>query len=241
MSLARQVGRREGRVAGAHHGVEREALERQIEQHRLVLQEVELLPGDLRARLEVDQRELLARARRDRGERSANLRGVPTRRSSRKSASPPSGVSGWTRFGIGASAASSARSASATAASRPAISFLSRRPSAVCASRSWLVELALARGLVLVAQAVRLAELGLRRGKAFLGADRAVDVGRDAAAPAALDDLVASLGEAAGIEHAGTGKHSAPRRAKPARLDPGVGAGVKSLGIPRPWERWPSG
>ena len=38
--------------------VEREALERELEQHRLVLQEVELLAGHPRTALEVDQVEL---------------------------------------------------------------------------------------------------------------------------------------------------------------------------------------
>ena len=65
------------------------------------------------------------------------------------------------------------------------------------------IQLALARGLVLVAQTVGLAEPGLRRGELLLRADRSVDVRVDAAAPAALDDLVAPAGEASGIEHGG--------------------------------------
>ena len=220
--LARQIGRREGRVAATHHGVEREALERQVEQHRLVLQEVELLPGDLRPRLEVDQRELLPE--RDVIER---IEGEPARRTHAAQLAEVGLAAGGRlrvnevrdRFEGGLQRALGLRHRRLQAGDL----VLEPPPLGRVRLAGGARELALARGLVLVAQAIRLAKLCLGRGEPFLGADRAVDVRRDAAAPAALDDLVASLGEAAGIEHAGTGKHSAACRAKRARLDPASG------------------
>src|SRR5262249_36342836 len=56
----RDVGRQVGHVAGADRALEREALERQIEQHGLAAQEVPLLAGDARAALEVEEVEPLA-------------------------------------------------------------------------------------------------------------------------------------------------------------------------------------
>ncbi len=52
---ARQIGRHDREEALGHDLVEGEALERQLEQRRLALQEVELLARDLRRALEVDE------------------------------------------------------------------------------------------------------------------------------------------------------------------------------------------
>ena len=66
-----------------------------------------------------------------------------------------------------------------------------------------LRELALARGLVLVAQPVALVELGLLGRHPLLRRDGGVQIGVDAAAAAALQDVVASLGEGPGVQHGG--------------------------------------
>src|SRR4030095_1050561 len=62
-------------------------------------------------------------------------------------------------------------------------------------------ELALAGLPVLVAEPVRLVELGLERRRRALRGDRSVDVERDAALAGAFGDLVAALVETARVEH----------------------------------------
>ena len=60
MRVAGQVGRDDRREPPGHQLPHRELLERQVEEHRVVLEEVEAVPGDLAAALEVDQVEGLA-------------------------------------------------------------------------------------------------------------------------------------------------------------------------------------
>ena len=58
--VAGQVGRDDGREAVADELLDGELLERQVQEHGIVLEEVEAGPADLAARLEVDQVEVLA-------------------------------------------------------------------------------------------------------------------------------------------------------------------------------------
>jgi hypothetical protein len=78
-------------------------------------------------------------------------------------------------------------------------------------------QLALAGLLVLVAQPVRLVDLVLQGGDGLLRGDRAVDVDRDTALARALGDLVASLVEAARVEH---GRRSKARQGRQAEVAP---------------------
>ena len=58
--IAGQVGRDDGREPGGDQFSDGELLECQVEQHGVVLEEVEAGPADLAAGLEVDQVEVLA-------------------------------------------------------------------------------------------------------------------------------------------------------------------------------------
>ncbi len=159
----REVGRDVGREALLEHHVEREALERELEQHRLVLQVVELLAGHLGAAVEVEQVELRAELHVIERPGSPKRRGSPQRRSSRASSSPPSGTSGWMKLGSFASASSKRVRCALSSASMPADGLLERAPLEA-------VRLALRRRqplaglLVLVPAPVRLVQLGLLRG-----------------------------------------------------------------------------
>ncbi len=81
------------------------------------------------------------------------------------------------------------------------------------------VELLLAGFLVLVALAVALVERRAERIRPSIEGDRAVDVGREMARPAALDDLVAAVFEQARIEHARREAHAVTAAMKPDRAD----------------------
>ena len=70
-----------------------------------------------------------------------------------------------------------------------------------------VLQLALARLLVIVALAVGVVELGAQGGDFILGRDGEVDVGFDVPLLAALGDLVAFVPEYARVQHDGQGKH----------------------------------
>ena len=98
---AGQVGRDRRREAFLHQQVDRVLLQRQFQQHRFVLQEVEAVAGDARAAFEVDQVVLLAELRRGRAPGSRiGVTCVAPLRSSRLASSPPRGDSGCVRFGM---------------------------------------------------------------------------------------------------------------------------------------------
>ena len=61
---------------------------------------------------------------------------------------------------------------------------------------------------MLVAQAVCFVELRAKDVRLLLQRDCGIDVGADVSCFAALDDLVAAVLEAPGIQHGGVGKHT---------------------------------
>ena len=81
---------------------DRVLLQRQLQQHRFVLQEVEAVAGRARPAFEVDQVELSRRARRDRAAVKSNLRIGVAPRADLACCRPRrrSGASGCVRFGI---------------------------------------------------------------------------------------------------------------------------------------------
>jgi hypothetical protein len=188
--------------------VQRVALERQLEQYRVVLQVVELLARDLCAGLEVEQVEHLAQGDVVPGSE------VETRRLAHLAQHEECLLSAGGRvrvhevgnhrevflqLGLGFDQLRlGVRDLLLQAPPfHDVVIALLRR------------QLVLARLLVLVAAVIDLVQLGLEGGHALLSGDGCVDVGFNAAPAAGERDLVAARCKGTGIQHGARGKHSA--------------------------------
>src|SRR5262245_14996100 len=225
---ARHVGGRVGGEARPRRHVEREALEREVEGDGLVHQEIELLARHARAGLEVEEAELLAEREVVEG------REVEARRLAHAPELAEGVLAALGRLGV-----DQVRDGEEARLER-GLGFgelllergeLVLQAPALGGVRLALLggELALARGLVLVAAAAELAERRLQARHALLRGDRAVELHPDAPAPAALLDLRAPARERAGVEHALPPQLVADRQvlhaADQARVQPLDGAG----------------